>query len=74
MKTYRSFFMTVLVFGPVLIWAQNVNTRTNDFEVDFSDPKKLVNTTIPVINWIAPVPETNYSQEMKFKIQIEFVL
>ncbi|MEX2234984.1 MAG: caspase family protein [Cyclobacteriaceae bacterium] len=71
MKTCRSFFMTVLVFGPVLLWAQNVNTRTNDFEVDFSDPKKLANTTIPVINWIAPVPETNYAQEMKFKIQIE---
>ncbi|MEO5602934.1 MAG: caspase family protein [Cyclobacteriaceae bacterium] len=71
MKTCRSFFMAVLVFGPALAWAQNVNTRTNDFEVDFSDPKKLVNTTIPVINWIAPVPETNYAQEMKFKIQIE---
>lgn len=71
MKTCRSFFMAVLVFSPVILWAQNVNTRTNDFEVDFSDPKKLVNTTIPVINWIAPVPETNYAQEMKFKIQIE---
>jgi len=63
--------MTVLLLSPALLLAQNVTTRTNDFEVDFSDSKKLVNTTIPVINWIAPVPETNYAQEMKFKIQIE---
>lgn len=54
-----------------LLTAQNVSTRTNEFEVDFSDPKNLVYTTIPVINWISPVPETNYAQEMKFKIEIE---
>ena len=71
MKPRRSFLMTVILLSPLFARAQNVTTRTNDFEVDFSDPKKLVNTTIPVINWIAPVPETNYSQEMKFKIQIE---
>lgn len=63
--------MTVLLLSPALLLAQNVTTRTNDFEVDFSDSKKLVNTTIPVINWISPVQETNYSQEMKFKIQIQ---
>lgn len=51
--------------------AQNVNTRTNEFEVDFSDPKTLVYTTIPVINWISPVHETNYAQAMQFKIEIE---
>lgn len=51
--------------------AQNVSTRTNDFEVDFSDPKKVHNTTIPVINWITPVAESNYSQENKYKIKVE---
>jgi hypothetical protein len=51
--------------------AQNVSARTNEFEVDFSDPKKLAYTTIPVINWISPEQETNYAQEMKFKIEIE---
>lgn len=60
-----------LFLASISISAQNITTRTNDFEVDFSDSKKLVNTTIPVINWISPVPETNYTQEMKFKIQIE---
>jgi hypothetical protein len=50
---------------------QTVTTRTNEFEVDFSDPKKLVSSTIPVINWITPVPETSFAQENKFKIKVE---
>lgn len=71
MKTrlFLSFVLTVL--GITSLLAQNVSTRTNEFEVDFSDPKKLMYTTIPVINWVSPVPETNYAQEMKFKIEIE---
>ena len=51
--------------------AQNVATRTNEFEVDFTDPKKVVATTIPVINWITPVAETTYAQENKYKIVFE---
>ncbi|MBS1543568.1 MAG: caspase family protein [Bacteroidetes bacterium] len=49
-------------------WAQNVGTRSNEFEVDFSDPKKVIPTTIPVINWNFPVPETSYVAESKYKI------
>jgi hypothetical protein len=51
--------------------AQNVSTRTNEFEVDFSDPNKLVNSTIPTINWVTPVAETNYAQESKYKIKVQ---
>lgn len=51
--------------------AQNVTTRTNQFEVDFADPKKVVNSTIPVINWITPEAETTYQQENKYKIKFE---
>src|ERR1044071_3839656 len=53
------------------VHAQNVATRTNEFEVDFSDPKRLVTTTIPVINWITPTAETTYAQENKYKIKFE---
>ncbi len=53
--------------------AQNVSTRTNEFEVDLSDAKKLVNSTVPVINWITPVAETNYAQESKYSIKFEIV-
>jgi len=51
--------------------AQNVSTRTNEFEVDFSDPKKLANSIIPVINWITPTAESNYAGEQKYKIKFE---
>ena len=52
-------------------YAQTVTTRTNEFEVDFSDPKKLVTSTVPFVNWITPAAETNYVQDNKFKIKFE---
>jgi hypothetical protein len=52
-------------------FAQNVSTRTNDFEVDFSDPSRLVTSTIPVINWVYPAAETTYAQDNKYKIKFE---
>lgn len=61
----------LLILSITMVMAQNVSTRTNEFEVDFSDPKKLVNTTIPVINWVTPIAETNYAQENKYKIKVE---
>lgn len=71
MKVKILFSFVLMFTGIATAFAQNVSSRTNEFEVDFSDPKKLVNTTIPVINWISPVQETNYAQGMKFKIEVE---
>lgn len=71
MKTYPKLLLTALAFTAFSATAQNVSTRTNEFEVDFSDPKKLVTTVIPVINWITPVAETTYAQENKYKIKFE---
>jgi len=71
MKTKQVTTVLALLFVTTLGWAQNVATRTNEFEVDFSDPKRLVTTTIPVINWITPVAETSYAQENKYKIKFE---
>ncbi|MCB0498818.1 MAG: caspase family protein [Cyclobacteriaceae bacterium] len=48
-----------------------MSSRTNEFEVDFSDPNKLVSSVIPVISWITPVAESNYSNENKYKIKFE---
>lgn len=62
--------VALLMFG-YSVQAQNVAARTNEFEVDFSDPKRLVTTTIPVINWITPTAETTYAQENKYKIKFE---
>jgi hypothetical protein len=63
--------LSIGLFALAPTFAQTVATRTNEFEVDFSDPKKVVNTTIPVINWITPVAETTYAQENKYKINFE---
>ena len=71
MKT-RMQLALVLILGLITVMkAQNVTTRTNEFEVDFSDPKKLVNSTVPTINWVTPVAETNYSQDPRFKIKVQ---
>ena len=62
----------VLMLGFItVVKAQNVSTRTNEFEVDFSDPKKLVASTVPAINWITPLAETNYAQENRYSIKFE---
>lgn len=65
------FFSFALSLLSITLAAQNVSTRTNEFEVDFSDPGKLKHSIIPVINWVSPMAEMSYTQEMKFKIQIE---
>ena len=61
----------VLMLGFTAVRAQNVSSRTNEFEVDFSDPKKLVTSTVPTINWVTPVAETNYVQENRYAIKFE---
>ncbi|MBL7876456.1 MAG: hypothetical protein JNL53_12395, partial [Cyclobacteriaceae bacterium] len=70
MKKLNAIWMITLLFTS-LIYGQNVSSRTNTFEVDFSDPNKLVNSTIPIINWIIPVPETSYVQDSRFNIKVE---
>ncbi len=63
-------FSLLLVMGIISVMkAQNVTSRSSEFEVDFSDPNKLVTTTVPVINWTLPIPETSYVQDSKFKIK-----
>jgi Caspase domain len=67
----KIFQTLVFVLMSAVAVAQNVATRTNEFEVDFADPKRVVSSTIPVINWITPVAETTYQQENKYKIKFE---
>lgn len=70
MKTKYQLALAMFVVGFTTA-AQNVSTRTNEFEVDFSKSKQYATTTIPVINWITPVAETTYAQENKYKIKFE---
>jgi len=71
MKTKMQLALALMLGFITVVEAQNVSNRTNEFEVDFSDPKKLVNSTIPTINWITPVAETNYAQDAKYKIKFQ---
>jgi Caspase domain len=67
----RLIFLMALMATTIGSVAQNVSTRTNTFEVDFSDPNKLANSIIPVINWVTPVAESNYVGDTKYKIKFE---
>jgi hypothetical protein len=67
MKTKIIFFGLMLLL--VRVQAQTVTARTNNFEIDLSDPNKKVNTNMPVINWVTPVAETSYVQDGKYKIK-----
>ena len=61
-------WLLLCLMASVSMHGQNVSSRTNEFEVDFSNPAKLVTSTIPVINWISPTAETNYVADTKYKI------
>jgi Caspase domain len=64
-------FMLLIGVMTTNVGGQNLSTRSSEFEVDFSDPKKLVNSTVPIISWAMPIPETSYVQASKFKIKVD---
>jgi hypothetical protein len=61
----------LMIVTSLASFAQNVSSRTNVFELNLSEGKTLMYSIVPVIDWVTPIPETNYSQENKFKIKIE---
>jgi hypothetical protein len=71
MKRYVSLSLALLALAVTHVIAQNVSARTTEFEVDLSDPKKQMFSTVPSIHWIFPLAEMNYSQEAKFKIKLD---
>jgi len=73
MKTKTGLGLLILLATTMITHAQNVSSRSNEFEIDVSNPSKLVNSVIPTINWITPTAETNYAQEPKYKIKFEVI-
>lgn len=71
MKRNVSLSFALLLLAITNVMAQNVSVRTAEFDVDLSDPKKQMFSTVPSINWISPIAEMNYSQEAKFKIKLD---
>ena len=65
-------WILILLAGvTITVNAQTVSTRTNDFEVDYTDAKKAMHSAIPVISWLTPVPETSYVESSKYVIKFE---
>lgn len=70
----KSLLFILLLVSNSLLFAQNVNSRSNEFMVDFSDPSKLVASSfVPTINWIEPVAENLYSETQKIKLKFEVI-
>lgn len=61
----------IVVFCAGNLFSQNVSSRSNQFEVDLTKPGKSVKSMIPVITWVTPVAESNYSNDPKYKIKFE---
>lgn len=68
-RNFITISIMILCAGNML--AQNVSTRSNVFEVDLSDPNKLVSATIPTITWVTPLAESNYANDVKYKIKFD---
>ncbi|MBS1557679.1 MAG: caspase family protein [Bacteroidetes bacterium] len=68
---------TIFIFSVCLVgliefsFSQNVSTRTSEFQIDLSDPSKKANSTIPVVSWITPTAESNFSGGQQYKIKFE---
>lgn len=65
------FIFWIVVFYSGHLFAQNVTSRSTDFEIDLSDPNKVVNTFVPKIRWILPLAESDYANDSKYKIAFE---
>jgi len=59
MKTIQACLVVILIFLMLDIQAQTVTTRSNEFTIDYTRTDKLVNTVVPIINWMVPIPETS---------------
>ncbi len=71
MKTKVFLSLALAIVGVSRLLAQNVSTKTTEFEVDLSDPKKLMYSSVATINWLQPMADMNYSQDVKFKIKLD---
>ncbi|MFN7705186.1 MAG: caspase domain-containing protein [Chryseotalea sp.] len=73
MKTIQAYLVVMLNFLVLGLQAQTVTTRSNEFTVDYTRTDKLVNTVVPIINWMVPIPETSYIDVPRFDISAEVV-
>jgi hypothetical protein len=51
-------------------YGQSFNTRSNTMALDYSDPKKSLNSTLPMITWQNPFNETIFLKEGNVTIEL----
>lgn len=49
--------------------SQNISTRSSEFNIDLKN-NALIDADIPVVNWIKPIPEINFSEDGKFHFKL----
>ncbi len=62
--------MVVVLLLGIPAAAQNVSSKTNTFEVDYSDPNKLMASAVPAIQWVLPLQEQVYASEKRYKFNL----
>jgi hypothetical protein len=72
MKTTTNLF-TAFAFVLVshISVSQNLSIKSHAFTVDMSDPKKLKDTSIPLIAWISPANETVFHRGDRLPVKVE---
>jgi hypothetical protein len=51
--------------------AQKASAHSDEFTVDLTDTKNLKDSSVPLINWLAPVNETIFLREAKLFVKLE---
>lgn len=72
MKTLiKPLVIIALSFIAQNLYAQKVSAHSDEFTVDLSDSKNLKDSSVPVINWLAPINETIFLREAKLFVKLE---
>jgi hypothetical protein len=71
MKTLKNFLPLLLSSMSMMALAQNLSTRSHDFEIDTADGKKMKESSVPIIIWESPLNETVFHRDEKLLIKME---
>ncbi len=64
-------YSSLIIFGLASnSFGQNLTTRSSEFELDLTKSTNIT-ADIPIINWINPIPDINYSEDGKIIVKVE---
>ncbi len=68
MKTLKLFLPVLLLTAWQGLMAQNLTTRSSEFELDMVKQKNI-NADIPVISWQSPIPDITYTEDGRVSVK-----